>query len=299
MNIFLTGAAGYIGGAIGARLTAEGHAVRGLVRNPDHAPFLREAGVVPVQGDLDDAGLLAAEAERADGVVNAANSDHRGAAEALLRGLRGSGKPLVHTSGTSLIGDDARGLALSPHVFDDADEVVADSHPVRQARFALDMDVVAADGVRGVVLCNSLIYGTGRQPNPDTVLLTPLVEQARASGVVRVVGTGANTWSTVHLDDMAALYSLVLTDPSAAGFYFVENGESSFAEIGAAVADRLGLGPVQPWPLADAAAAWGEGKARYALGANSRVRATRARELGWKPSHGSMPDWVRQDLVVR
>lgn len=299
MNIFLTGAAGYIGGTVGARLTAEGHEVRGLIRNPDHASFLLDSGITPVLGDLDDADLLTAEADRADGVVNAASSDHRGAAEALLRGLRGSGKPLVHTSGTSLVGDDAQGLTRSPRVFDDADEVVADAHPVRQARFALDTDIVRADGVRGVVLCNSLIYGTGRQPNPGTVLLVPIVEQARESGVVRVTGTGANTWSTVHLDDLAALYSIALTDEAAHGFYFVENGESSFAEIGAAVADRLGLGPVEGWPLADAAAAWGEGFARYALGSNSRVRATRARELGWKPVHDSLPAWIRDELEVR
>lgn len=296
VNIFLTGAAGYIGGAVGARLAGEGHAVRGLVRNPAHVPLLERAGITPVIGDLDDAGLLTAEADRADGVVNAADSDHRGAAEALLRGLRGSGKPLVHTSGSSIIGDDAKGQVLSPHVFDDVNEVVADAHPIRRARFALDTDIVAAEGVRTVVLCNSLVYGTGRPPRPDTVLLVPLVEQARRSGVVRVVGTGANTWSTVHLDDMAALYSLALGDPDAAGFYFVENGEASFAEIGAAVADRLGLGPVQPWPLDDAARVWGEGLARFALGSNSRVRGTRARELGWKPEHTSMAAWIREDM---
>lgn len=298
MKVFLTGATGFIGGVVGERLVAEGHEVRGLLRNPDHAALLRRAGITPVPGDLDDAGLLTAEAHRAEGVVNAANSDHRGAVEALLRGLRGSGKPFVHTSGTSLIADDAQGEALSPTVHDDAHEVVASSHPVRQARFALDTDVVTADGVRSVVLCNSLVYGTGRAPHPDTVLLVPLVAQARAGGVVRVVGRGLNTWSTVHVDDLAALYSAALTDPAARGFYFVENGEASFAEIGAAIADRLGLGAVQPWPLEEAARVWGEGFARYALGANSRVRATRARELGWKPRHSSVTAWIRQDLRV-
>ncbi|MFD4637305.1 NAD-dependent epimerase/dehydratase family protein [Lentzea sp. NPDC058436] len=296
MKVFLTGATGFIGGAVGERLVAEGHEVRGLVRDPDHAPLLLKAGITPVLGDLDDAGLLTAEAERADGVINTANSDHRAAVEALLRGLRGSGKPFVHTSGTSLIADDAQGNALSLTVHDDEREIVAGSHPVRQARFALDTDVVAHEGVRTVVLCNSLVYGTGRAPHPDTVLLVPLVSQARGSGVVRVVGHGLNTWSTVHLDDLAALYSIALTDPAARGFYFVENGEASFAEIGAAIADRLGLGPVEPWPLEEAARVWGEGFARYALGANSRVRATRARELGWKPEHTSITTWIRKDL---
>jgi nucleoside-diphosphate-sugar epimerase len=296
MKVFLTGATGFIGGVVGERLVAEGHEVRGLLRNPDHATLLLQAGITPVLGDLDDAGLLTAEAERADGVVNAANSDHRGAVEALLLGLRGSGKPFVHTSGTSLVADDARGDSLSPTVHDDRHEIIAGAHPVRQARFALDTDIVTHDGVRTVVLCNSLVYGTGRAPHPDTVLLVPLVSQARSSGVVRVVGQGLNTWSNVHVDDLAALYATALTDPAARGFYFVENGEASFAEIGAAIADRLGLGTVQPWPLEEAARVWGEGFARYALGSNSRVRAARARDLGWKPEHTSVTAWIGKDL---
>ncbi|GID29431.1 NAD-dependent epimerase/dehydratase family protein [Paractinoplanes brasiliensis] len=298
MRIFLTGATGYLGGAVAARLVADGHEVRGLVRNPAYEPLLTQAGITPVRGTLDDADLLAAEAMNADGVVNAADSDHRGAAETFLHALRGTGKPLVHTSGSSVIGDDAKGDYATTAVHDDAEPVVADSHPIRQARFAIDTMLVAAaaDGVRTVVLCNSLTYGTGRQPRPDTVLLPPLIDQARASGVVRVVGRGHNRWSNVHIDDVAALYSRVLTDPAATGFYFVEGGEASFGEIGTAIADRLGLGPVQPWSLDEASQLWGEGFARFALGSNSRVRATRARQLGWTPAHTSIETWIRDEM---
>ena len=300
MKIFLTGAAGYIGGAVAARLVADGHEVRGLVRNPAHEPLLTRAGITPVRGTLDDAGLLTAEATTADAVVDAADSDHRGAAETFLRAMHGTGKPLVHTSGSSIIGDDAQGEHATTAIHDDTGPIVADSHPIRQARFAIDTMLVraAADGVRTVVLCNSLIYGTGRQPRPDTVLLPPLVDQARAGGVVRVVGQGRNRWSNVHIDDMAALYSRVLADPAAAGFYFVEGGEASFGEIGTAIADRLGLGPVQPWSLAEAGRAWGEGFARFALGSNSRVRATRARQLGWTPAHTSIVTWIRDEMKI-
>ncbi|GAA4941152.1 NAD-dependent epimerase/dehydratase family protein, partial [Actinoplanes utahensis] len=298
MKIFLTGAAGYIGGAVATRLVADGHDVRGLIRDPAHEPLITQAGVTPVHGDLDDFDLLAAEANLADGVVNAANSDHRGAVETFLQALPGTGKPLVHTSGSSLIADDAKGEYTARKVHDDIEQVVAGSHPIRQARFAIDTMLVDAadDGIRTVVLCNSLIYGTGREPRPDTVLLPPLVNQARASGVVRVVGQGHNRWSTVHINDVAALYSRVLSDQTASGFYFVEAGEASFAEIGAAIADRLGLGPVQPWSLAEASQEWGAGFARFALGSNSRIRATRARQLGWTPAHTSVAAWIRDEM---
>ncbi len=300
MKVFLTGASGYIGGTVAQRLLTDGHQVRGLVRDPDKVGPLTARGVTPVVGDLDDSDLLAAEARAADAVVNAANSDHRGAAHALVAALAGSGKTLLHTSGTSVIGDDAAGEAVTPHVFDDTRPFAANTHPIRQARHAIDTFVVggAASGVRSAVLCDSLIYGTGTGLQTQTALIPPLVEQARASGVVRVVGHGLNRWSTVHVEDMASLYSQVLADPAASGFYFVEAGEACFADIGAAIARRLGLGPVQFWNVKEAAATWGEGFARYALGANSRVRATRARQLGWTPTRDSVTEWIQRDMPL-
>ena len=77
MRIFLTGANGFIGGAVASALIADGHAVRGLVRDQAKADAVAVHGVDPVIGSLDDAALLQAEARASDGVVNAASSDHR------------------------------------------------------------------------------------------------------------------------------------------------------------------------------------------------------------------------------
>ena len=90
MNIFMTGATGYIGGTIARRLLDDGHRVRGLVRDTEKARRLASFGVEPVTGSLDDAAMLMVEARRADAVVNTANSDHRGAVEALSK-LKGVG----------------------------------------------------------------------------------------------------------------------------------------------------------------------------------------------------------------
>ena len=90
MNIFITGAAGYVGGSIAERLRDAGHAVRGLVRRETQATDLAARGITPVPGDLDDHALLMREARLADAVINAASSDHRAAVEALLEALRGN-----------------------------------------------------------------------------------------------------------------------------------------------------------------------------------------------------------------
>ena len=297
MEVFVTGAAGYIGGSVAVRLAQAGHAVRGLVRSPEKAEVVRRFGVEPVLGDLGDRDLLMAEAKRADGVVNAASSDHRGAVEAFVEALAGSGKPLVHTSGSSIVGDDARG-EFSDKVFEE-DTPVAPTGG-RAARVAIDRFVVdsAARGVRSAVLCNTLIYGRGLGPHEDSIQIPSLVRQAKKSGVPRHVGRGLNVWSTVHVEDVADLYRLVLENPEARGFMFVENGEASFRDIVAAIGRRLGLGEPRPWPIEDAIREWGPDRATYALGSNSRVRGRRARALGWTPRHGSVLGWIEREMPV-
>ncbi|SCX31454.1 hypothetical protein [Mycolicibacterium fluoranthenivorans] len=76
--------------------------------------------------------MLAREAERADAVVNTANSDHRGAVETFIGALKGSGKALIHTSGTSVIGDDAQGQSTSSTIFDDTEPFSPGDHPIRE-----------------------------------------------------------------------------------------------------------------------------------------------------------------------
>ena len=109
MQIFVTGANGFIGGAVASALIADGHTVRGLVRSQAKADAVAACGVEAVVGSLDDAALLQAEARASDAVVNAASSDHRRAVEALIAALSGSGKPLIHSSGSSIVADLAMG----------------------------------------------------------------------------------------------------------------------------------------------------------------------------------------------
>ncbi len=299
MNIFITGASGYIGGTVAARLLAAGHAVRGLVRDVAKGELLEEAGIRPVLGTLDDESMLAREASAADGVINAASADHAASVRALIAGLQGSGKPLIHTSGSSVVGDDAHGDSLSDAIFDeDTPLVVA---PMKQPRRDLDLEVLATGtrGVRGIVICPSLVYGVGRGLNPHSIQVPFLVDQAKQHGAVRIVGSGVNRWSNVHIDDLAELYLLALERAPAGALYFAESGEASFAEVGQAIAVRLGLGAVESLPAAIAAESWGAARAYYTFGSNSRVRAKRARrELVWAPRHQSLLDWINTDMPV-
>jgi nucleoside-diphosphate-sugar epimerase len=300
LKIFITGASGFIGGSIAAGLVRAGHRVRGLIRNTEHASELQRLGIEPVTGTLDDRALLIAEARAADAVINAASSDHRAAVEALIEGLAGSGKPFLHTSGSSIVGDASGGEAGSAMIYheDALPEPTAD----KAARVAIDRLVLEAaqQDIRSAVLCNTLIYGHGAVDGSASVQLPRLVRQAQKSGVVKHVGSGGNIWSNVHIDDVVELYRLALEKNPAGTFYFVESGEASFRDMSAAIARALKLGPAQDWPLPAAEQEWGYEMANYGLGSNSRVRGERARQLlGWQPERTSVIEWIEDEMVSR
>ena len=295
MRIFLTGANGYIGGAAAVALIAAGHRVRGLVRDKAKANTVAAHGVDPVVGTLDDAALLREEARAADAVINAASSDHRGAVEALLAGLAGSGKIFIQSSGSSIVADLAMG-GPSDRIFHEGDQIapVAD----KAARVAIDRLVLAA---RGIVLCNTMIYGHALThalaPPAQSVQIPALVRQAKASGVVRYIGRGLNRWSNVHIADVAALYVLALARAPAGSFMYVESGEEALGEIARAIAARLDLGAAQSWSAEEAIAYWGRNTAVYSLGSNSRVRGKAAAALGWSPTRRSITAWIAEELA--
>jgi nucleoside-diphosphate-sugar epimerase len=298
MHVFVTGASGYIGCAVALRLLEAGHTVTGLVRDEAKKDSLAQLGIQPVTGTLDDAAVLTEQARQADAVVNAANSDHREAVETLVLALAGSGKTLIHTSGSSTVGIGADGT-VSETIFGeeilDPESTWEPEHPIRKSRVALDRFVLSAAGkdIRTAVLCHSLIYGKALGPARDSVLIAALIQQAQARGVVEQVGTGDNIWSTVHLEDVADLYLLALEKTPAGTFYFSENGEASFGEITKAIAASLGLPGPQPWDPEAPGNTWHPEFAKHALGSNSRVRGKHARELlGWNPRHDSITDWI-------
>ena len=293
MRLFITGASGFIGGAIATRLVSEGHEVRGLIRDENKAAELRKFGIIPIIGTLDDSALLTKEAKNSEGVINAASSDHRGAVEALIKGLEGSNKPFLHTSGSSIVGDEAMGEA-SERIYHEDDVIVPE--PDKIARVALDQFVLNAKGVRSVVLCNTMIYGDAIGPQAQSVQIPRLAKLAKDTGVARFIGKGMNRWSNVHIEDVASLYSLALLRAKAGTFLYVESGEEAFLEIARSIADRYKLGPAQSMNAEEANRVWGREMAVFALGSNSRVRGTIAKSLGWKPKHLSVTDWIRSEL---
>lgn len=109
MRILITGATGYIGGSVAAKLVVSGHHVVGLTRSQSSAPLLKERGIDPVVGTLDDVEILTEAAQAADAVIHTANADHPGSVVTLVTALERSGKLLIHTTGSAIVADHADG----------------------------------------------------------------------------------------------------------------------------------------------------------------------------------------------
>jgi len=300
MKIFITGASGYIGGSVAAALIAAGHSVKGLVRSPERAAAVRALLIEPVIGTLSDSSVLAQSAREADAVINAANSDDRGAVEAMLPALAGSGKLFLHTIGSSIVGDMAAG-ERGETIYEDDTPI----HPLpgKVARVAIDRLVLdsAKNGVRAVVVCPTMIYGRGHGLHQESVQVPRLISLAKKHGAGRHVGRGENIWSNVHIDDLVPLYVLAFEKAPAGAFYYAENGENSYRELAEAISRMLGFGGrTQPMPIDEAVAEFGEIGAQFSYGSNSRVRAVRARrELGWAPKARTLLDEIERGCYAR
>src|SRR5438477_4225013 len=295
MKIFCTGASGYIGGSVAAHLAATGHQVTGLVRSADKADAVRAFGIEPVMGTLDDAQILTRAAQAADVVVNAASADHKGAVVAILDALAGSGKALIHTSGSSIVGTRSRG-ERSDDIFDE--DTPSTPSPARIARVALNHFIVGYHdrGCRPIIICSSLIYGIGHGAGRDSVQVPLLIKLAKKRGNAAHAGPGENIWSNVHIDDLVPLYALAIDKALAGAFYFAENGENSMREVCEAINRMLGFSrSPTAMSMVEAASEWGEGTAEDTMASNSRVRAKRARaELGWQPNARGLIEEIEQ-----
>lgn len=279
MEIFVTGATGGIGSAVSRVLLEKGHTVSGLARSDEAAAALRAAGVTPVRGSLEDTAALEQAAARAGATVHTAMQwgEEAGALDArtvatLIQALSGSNKPLVYTSGICLMGE-TQG------------RVAGEMFPVRPPavlswRPAVERTVQDAKerNVRGVVLRPAMVYGRGGG------LVGMMLRQARERGVIQLPGTGANHWSFVHVDDLAALYHLAIERAAAGSLYLAAHGTAVTARAVAEMAAKAAGVPGRVEFISVDAARATMGTMADCLVLDQKVLSTKAaRELGWKP----------------
>lgn len=291
MNVFLTGATGWVGSAVAADLLAAGHQVRGLVRSADKAADFAALGGDVVLGDLTATDLLNAEAARADAVIHtafnhdftrfaaSADEDTRAIA-AMGEALRGSNRPILVTSGVTL---------LSPgRLVTEQTRQPAQHATPRRSEVAAD--ALRAAGVRAsVVRLTPTVHGDG-----DHGFMRQLIQLARQSGVSAYAGDGSNRWPAVNRLDAAGLYRLALGQTDLAPIYHAVAEEGvAFREVAETIGRKLGL-PVE----ARGPEHFGFLGQMVAADMPASSAATRA-ATGWRPTHAGLIEDLQLDSYYR
>ncbi|MGB8266524.1 MAG: NAD-dependent epimerase/dehydratase family protein [Candidatus Velthaea sp.] len=296
MRVFITGATGYVGHAVALAAKKRGHDVVGLARSEAARERLLRANLHPVMGDLTTPEVLHEMVRDADAVIYCAFAQGPDAAEieaaalsVMLAAIGKDHKAFIYTSGVWVYGwrGDAvvdEGAPLSPT-------------PLVAWRPDHEQRVLAAatrENVRTMVIRPATVYGNG-----GGIIGGMIAEAGANGGVVKIVGDGANRWSTVRVDALAELYVLALERASGGSIYNATHGAPvRYADI-ARAASRAGGGDGAIDHLDLDYARSFMGPFADALALDLQVSAQKAaRELGWNPHRPTVLDELSSTTVV-
>jgi nucleoside-diphosphate-sugar epimerase len=229
-TIFVTGASGFIGGALVKSLVGDGHTVRALARSDSSAAAVEALGAEAVRGDLDHPGSIEAGAEGCSLAFHAAalptewgkredfeRANVVGTANA-LGGCRAAGVGrFVH------VGTEAACFAMEPLVQIDETAPLRPDSPVMYSATKAEAEqlVVAAngEGFETVVVRPRLVWGPG-----DTTVLPGLAEAVEA-GRFTWVAEGGHLTSTSHIGNVVLGLRLAADKGRPGEAYFITDGE--------------------------------------------------------------------------
>lgn len=206
MKILITGATGKVGSRLSKRLAARGDRVRALVRDAARADELRQSGIELFQGDLLDAGSLAAAVRGVEAVVHCA---------AFFRGATPDQAHAVNDGGTRALASAALAASVGRFVFtstglvyganggrfarEDESAAATVAYPV--SKLAAERFLLGVEGLDVRVVRLPFVYGDG----------DPHIEEA--AGFIRSFPP-EQRMSLAHHVDVAQAVQLVLDAPA-------------------------------------------------------------------------------------
>ena len=286
MRIFLTGATGYIGGAVLDALVRGGHDVTALVRTNEKAKRVGKRGAHPVIGNLADPDSFRGAAEAQDGYVHTAfdysasggPAVEQTALQAIVSaakrprtaGANSHKRFIIYTSGVWVLGKSPEPAAEDAPINPIA---LASFRPAHE-RIVLE---AAGERLRTIVVRPGVVYGGA------SGIVGDLFKSA-SNGLVRVIGDGNNHWPCVYDRDLADLYARLVAHEDASGVYHAnDEADERVNDIVDAIKPYLPVKPdVRYVPIEEARSKMGAYADALAL--DQVVRSPRARALGWTPT---------------
>jgi nucleoside-diphosphate-sugar epimerase len=288
VNVFVTGATGYIGGVLVPELLRAGHHVVALSRHPARYKGPTSPALEWIEGSLREPETYTTAASRCEGLVHVA-AEYSGEQEAVdflaIRTLLGAGhhgdgpRVFVYTSGLWVLG-----MTSDRPV----DETGPTDHPPAAVAWRPSHERAVLQGATGHLV--TAVIRPGMVFGGHGGLFAAFFDRAATEGKPVVVGDGHNRWPSVHREDLCDAYLRILQKGTSAVralppheriFHAVSGVAEPVGEIARAASLAAGRdGSVSHWRVAEARAKLGP--MADALALDQVVAATRSsRVLGW------------------
>jgi farnesol dehydrogenase len=251
LRLLVTGVTGFLGGCVVARLAADGHTVRGLVRpgSPwDGKP--RTADAIP--GDVTDPASVALAAEGCDAIVHCAamvkpwakdktifDRVNVGGLRNVLAASRAAGARLVYTSSFIALGP-TDGATFDEETPRATGTAFNDYERTKWAADRVARDA-AASGERIVRLYPGVTYGPGAL-TPGNHAVLNLILHARGK-VPGMLGPGDRRMSFAFVDDVTAGFAAALERAPDGSAYILGGDNRTLRDLFAAFQAATGIAP--------------------------------------------------------
>lgn len=280
-TVALTGATGFVGGAIARHLSAKGYRLRLLARRPDALPALAGENAV-VRGALGDRDKLEELMAGAEMVVHAAG---------LIKAIDERDFVAVNRDGAAAVAEAARGAGVRRFVLISS---IAARSPLLSAyagsKRAGESEVVKRIGAEVTIIRPPVVYGPGDR---ETL---PMFRAARL-GYFPIPGPPEARLSFIHVGDLAAAVAACLASPTPpSGTFEIDDGTPrgyGWPEIADALGVALGA---PPRPVSISAPLL-----RMAADLALRVARISGKPLMLRPDKVNElrhPDWVSRDSTL-
>lgn len=249
MRYAITGATGFVGGALASALRKAGHDVVALVRDRSRAGALEVLGVEFVEGDLDDALALDRLCSGADGLFHVAGwyklgqrdsspgtkVNVEGTRNVLDAAQRNRVPRVVYTSTLAINSDTQEQVVDETYRFTGEHVSVYDRTKAEAHDIALDF---AGQGLDVVIVQPGLVYGPG-----DTSQTGDLIARVARGGRPLAPKGGGVCWA--HADDVADGHVRAMERGRKGESYMLAGPRATLAEGLRLVADLAGTkGPI-------------------------------------------------------
>lgn len=291
MRVLFVGANSYVGQHVIDRFKAEGVAITALARTDAIAGMLESKGIAPLRCAITEV------AQATDGLRDfdccvwlsfLPWDEERAILSPVISALGDTGKRLIFTSGTGVLGIPARQGEWSEDTFREDDPFTPPPWLATRVETERYVRQAAATGVGAMVIRPPQVWGNGGSRQVPFFF-----DSVQKTGHSCYLGMGLNLYSNVHVDDLAEVYWLAIAKGTPGALYHAVSGEENFRSMAEAVADVMQCS-TRSISYEEGVEIWGEETTKIGLAVNSRSRSPRTRsELGWSPKRVDLIDDIR------